>query len=338
MDSWTDLIPICAGILLTAAAGTRGMVAWAHRRKLLDTPNHRSSHTRPTPRGGGVALAAAFYAGLAALLAAGALEAGTLATLLLGLPIAIVGYIDDRVSLSARTRLAVQFACAAALLWSLPAPIPALAVLGYELPPALAYAAYLLGLLWLTNLYNFMDGIDGIAAGQAIAAGLLWAAILPAASAGPALALAAAALGFLLYNFPPARIFMGDAGSGFCGFIIGALVLIQAQASATSPLLWLLPLAPFIADATLTLCVRVLRGQSPSQAHRSHAYQRLARRAGRHLPVSAGYFLLALLPVGGLFLWTARQAPDHAGAALIAAVAALMIAAACFGAGRDDGH
>ena len=100
---------------------------------------------------------------------------------------------------------------------------------------------------------------DGIAAGQAVAAGILWGWLAPASVGVPAMLFAAAAAGFLVYNRPPARIFMGDAGSGFCGFIAGALVLQQAAATDTSPLLWLIPLSLFFCDATVTLLTRVLR-------------------------------------------------------------------------------
>jgi len=326
---------VCALTVLLSAVGTRGMIAWAYRRNLIDTPNHRSSHARPTPRGGGVALVGAFYAGLSGAWLLGTVPTATLLLLLTGLPIAIVSYIDDRVSLGARARLIVQLLCAAAFLTLLPA-LPRLAVFGVTLPAVPAFVVYLLGMVWLTNLYNFMDGIDGIAAGQAIAVGILWTAALPGNAMAAPLLLAAATLGFLKYNFPPARIFMGDVGSAFCGFIMAALALVQAHDVAVSALCWLIPLAPFIADATLTLIVRLLRGQRVSQAHRSHAYQRLSRRAGGHLPVSAGYFLLTSLPIGWVFLWTASRAGQNAEIVFFVVVAVLMVAAACLDAGRDD--
>ena len=332
--------PITLAILLCivfalSAFGTWKMIAWAHRRNIVDTPNHRSSHTRPTARGGGVALVAAFYAGTAAAWAAGLLESRTVALLCCGLPIAIVGYVDDARSLSARTRLAVHAAAAVALLWVL-WPLPTLGIAGHALPAPVVAVLYLLGLVWLTNLYNFMDGIDGIAAGQALAASVLWAALAPGAAGVPALLFAAAAAGFLLYNFPPARIFMGDAGSGFCGFIAGALVLHQADATGTSPLLWLIPLSLFLCDATVTLITRVLRRQRPSEAHRSHAYQRLARRAGRHLPVSAGYFAVTLVPLGAWFLWAGQQPDRRAGLAFVVAAVVPALLAIRLGAGRED--
>lgn len=326
------LLCLVAGL---SALGTARMIAWAHRRNMLDLPNHRSSHTRPTARGGGVALVVAFYAGALACWALGLLDTRTMTLLCCGLPIALVGYIDDARSLSARTRLIVHAAAAAAalyLLW----PLPALDIAGMTLPTWLRAVLMLLGLVWLTNLYNFMDGIDGIAAGQAVAAGILWGWLAPTSVGVPAMLFAAAAAGFLVYNRPPARIFMGDAGSGFCGFIAGALVLQQAAATDTSPLLWLIPLSLFFCDATVTLLTRVLRGQRASEAHRSHAYQRLSRRAGRHGPVSLGYFLVTLLLLGGLFAWAGQEPAGRAGWTFLAAAVAPALLAAWLGAGRDD--
>jgi len=330
-----NILIVFALTVLISAIGTRGMISWAHRRNLIDTPNHRSSHSRPTPRGGGVALVGAFYLGLLGAWQLSLVQTVTLLLLLTGLPIAIISYIDDMVSLGARVRLAVQLICAAAFLVLLPA-FPPLTVFGYILPAAPTFAIYLLGMVWLTNLYNFMDGIDGIAAGQTIAVGALWAAALPGNATVVPLLLAATALGFLKYNFPPARIFMGDVGSAFCGFIIAALTLVQALEFALSPLFWLIPLTPFIADATLTLTIRMIRGQRLSEAHRSHAYQKLSRQAGGHLPVSVAYFLLTCLPIGLIFLWTATRTGQNAELVFFTIVAVLMIVVACLGAGRDD--
>lgn len=309
-------------------------MAWARRRNILDNPNHRSSHTRPTPRGGGVAIVIVFYAALLAVWTTGLVETRSLVALVCGLPVAVVGYIDDLRPLSARLRLVVQAACAVAALAVL-MPLPALSVWQHVAPAWLAVLLYGVALVWLTNLYNFMDGIDTIAAGQAVAIGLLWAAFLPGAAALPALLFAAAALGFLVYNWPPARIFMGDVGSGFCGFIAGVLVLLFARDTDTSPLAWLIPLSAFVCDATVTLIVRTLRGHRPGVAHRSHAYQRLARKAGRHLPVSVGYVLATVLLTGPALAWAQHQ-PSYAALALLACLLPFALAVLLVGGGRDD--
>jgi UDP-N-acetylmuramyl pentapeptide phosphotransferase/UDP-N-acetylglucosamine-1-phosphate transferase len=150
----------------------------------------------------------------------------------------------------------------------------------------------------LVNVWNFMDGIDGIAASQAVVAALVLAAMLPPAAGVVALGLAAACLGFLPFNYPRARIFMGDVGSGTIGFALGALLSWVALASggprAAAVLLACLPLAAFLIDATLTLAGRILDGQRWWEPHVGHAYQRLVRLDGRHWPVTLGYFVFTL--------------------------------------------
>src|SRR5690606_17291136 len=175
------------------------------------------------------------------------------------------------------------------------------------------HALAALYLVWLLNLYNFMDGIDGIASVEAICVALGGALVYllsvsasgVAASGGwlPPVLLAAAVAGFLVWNFPPARIFMGDAGSGFIGIVLGVLSI---QAAAMQPALlwcWLILLGVFVVDATQTLLRRLLRGEKVYEAHRSHAYQFAARACGRHLPVTLAVLalnVLWLLPVAVL--------------------------------------
>lgn len=159
-------------------------------------------------------------------------------------------------------------------------------------------------LVWLLNLYNFMDGIDGIASIEAItaclgAAWLYWLGGLSGAAMLPLL-LAAAVAGFLYWNFPPAKIFMGDAGSGFIGIVLGGLSLQAAWVSPPMFWCWLILLGVFIVDATYTLVRRSLRGDKVYEAHRSHAYQFASRKYGKHLPVTLTVAVLNLcwlLPV-----------------------------------------
>jgi len=323
--------------LLVSLYITRSAIAWA-RGRLIDVPNERSSHSVPTPRGGGLGIVAGAIAGVATLAAANMLQLRFAGALACGCVIALLGYIDDRHSLSVRIRLVIQALAATAalvLLW----PLPPLELPGFTVPPALAAVLYFLGLVWLTNLYNFMDGIDGIAGAQAVAVCLVWVALAPtAATAGVALVLAAASLGFLRYNWPPARIFMGDVGSAFLGFELGISAIALSAETATSVALWLIPLAGFIADATATLFVRVARGCKPGEAHRSHVYQRLSRRFGRHTPVTVLSFLLVLAVLGPLSLLAVGEAPTYAAVTLLIVVLALSLSAVGLGAGRDDGR
>ncbi|WP_157672714.1 MraY family glycosyltransferase [Achromobacter denitrificans] len=323
-------------IIFGVAVGvTRASIAWARRQNILDHPNHRSSHTTATPRGGGIGIVAACAMGLLSGWYLGYIDGRSAAALASGLPIAISGYIDDRVSLSARTRLAVQIACAGVALYLL--PLPALDLFGLIVPAHIAFGIYLVTTVWMTNLFNFMDGIDGIAAGQSIAIGIVWLALLGPESAFPAVLLAAAAAGFLVYNRPPAKVFMGDVGSAFCGFYVMIATLSIGPATANPwPIVWLLPAAPFILDATITLLVRLGRGKKPNVAHRSHAYQIASRRVGRHGPVSLAYFLLAVFWYGPL-TYAALNNPAKLSAVLFLVATLPMVAAAIYlRAGVDD--
>lgn len=324
-------------VLLVAVLATRASIAWAHHRNILDQPNHRSSHSRPTPRGGGIGIVVACSVGIAGAAVLGFLPANAAAALACGLPIAVVGYIDDRRSLSARSRLLVQVACAAGALWFL-SPLTALSIFGMTLPPSLTIAVYLVGIVWMTNLYNFMDGIDGIAAGQAMAIGVCWAAVAGMMQAVAGIVFALAAAGFLVFNRPPAKVFMGDVGSAFCGFFIAVAALQMQQATQENLILWLLPAAPFALDATLTLLVRLMRKQRPNEAHRSHAYQILSRKIRAHGPVSLGYFLIAALWFGPFLWWGLQHGATIAPETLfVLASLPFAIGAIALGAGRDNG-
>ncbi|MDR0702974.1 MAG: glycosyltransferase family 4 protein [Azoarcus sp.] len=292
------------GLAAATAAASLALTAllrrYALRRHLLDVPNARSSHARPTPRGGGLAIVASFAAAMAVAGCAGLLPMPLIqASIFAGGIVAVIGFADDHGHIAARWRLLAHFAAAGAALLILP-KIPALFVgpmpWGLLALTALAEAFYL---AWMLNLYNFMDGIDGIAATEAICVCLGGAALFllggpPCLAAAPVL-LAAAVAGFLCWNWPPARVFMGDGGSGFLGFILGLLSL-QAPALFWH---WTILLAVFICDASLTLARRALDGQKLHEAHRSHAYQHAAQHWG-HLPVTlatAAINLFWLLPL-----------------------------------------
>lgn len=331
--STIQLICYATGTTLVAAVLTWVTIGWGYRHNILDRPNDRSSHQHPTPRGGGVAIVTGFYGGALMLAASGHLELRNLATVLCGLPVAIIGYLDDLRPLKAKTRLLVQVISAIAALSVLP-ELPRLTLGSCTVPTSIAVTLYGIALVWMTNLYNFMDGIDAMAAGQAIVIGLLWAAFLPVTAGVLPLLLAAASVGFLIFNWPPARIFMGDVGSGFCGFIFGLLTLVASNETGFSPIVWAIPLCTFACDATVTLIVRTVHGHRPDTAHRSHAYQRLAYKIGAHLPVSIAYMGITAI-VGGVCLgWAVRQ-PDHAMLALLFFAAPLTLAALVLRAGCD---
>lgn len=273
------------------SAGLTGWVRrYALRSHLLDTPNQRSSHSVPTPRGGGLAIAIAFLLALLYLLLSDQLDKSIFLALAGGgVLIAGIGYWDDRYNLSAKIRLLGHFSAAVwAVSWI--GGIQSLD-LGFAVWKWgwLGYIVSLLGIVWLLNLYNFMDGIDGLAASEAIFAASIGGLLLLNAGADglaqTSLSLAAACAGFLCWNWPPAKIFMGDVGSGFLGYTLAVLLLASDRQTSVSLWAWLLLLSVFAVDATITLLRRLLRGEKVSEAHRSHAYQHATIIYGSHLKV-----------------------------------------------------
>lgn len=306
---WMGLLPWLAASAMVAAAGAWRAREHALRHGLVDQPGERRSHVQPTPRGGGIGIAMAWLlaCGLAGARGwwpwplAGAAFAG-------GLLVAAAGYADDHRHLSAWWRLLVHVAAGALVALGL-------AVAGAS--PWLWLGA-LAGVPVMVNVWNFMDGIDGIATTHALVASLAIAALAAAGpgaapAVAPALLLAAACLGFLPFNFPRARIFMGDVGSGLLGFALAVLVLLllaPAEPARMPGLLVLavLPLSAFLVDATLTLGRRIVMREQWWTPHVAHAYQRLAARTGSHVPVTLGYSgwaiaasFLALVASGGAF-------------------------------------
>lgn len=330
-------VPFAAFVV---SAGLTGVLrAFALRWGVLDLPNARGSHSVPTPRGGGVAIVVASL-GSALVLWWATGSAYALALLSCGLPVALVGLVDDLRGLSARTRLSVHaLACAgaAALLGSL----PALSVGAALLPGGfLASCVGVTAVVWFLNLFNFMDGIDGIAATEAItvtvsAAVLLWLTGGPSADLPVLLAVAAAAAGFLVWNWPPAKIFMGDAGSGFTGFALAIGAWATIVAGRSSVWVWLILTAAFSVDATVTLWRRWRRGANPAVAHRSHAYQRLSRRYGSHRRVTLGVAAVNLGWLLPLAYW-AQVRPGQGWLAALIAWAPLVATVRAAGAGMDD--
>ncbi|MCY1282242.1 Undecaprenyl-phosphate alpha-N-acetylglucosaminyl 1-phosphate transferase [compost metagenome] len=314
------LLPALAGVSLFLTGILR---RYALARSLMDIPNGRSSHSVPTPRGGGVAIVLSFLAALPLLASVGVLAWPVMWALLgAGGWVAVVGFLDDHGHIAARWRLLAHFIGAGwALGWL--GGLPPLVIFGFDLDLGwLGYALAAFYLVWLLNLYNFMDGIDGIASVEAICVclggALLYLLLGEGGAALAPLALALAVAGFLFWNFPPARIFMGDAGSGFLGIALGVLSL---QAAWVAPQLlwsWLILLGVFIVDATWTLFRRLLRGDKVYEAHRSHAYQYASREFGKHLPVTlavAGLNLFWLLPIA---LWVGLGGLDGALGLLVA--------------------
>jgi Fuc2NAc and GlcNAc transferase len=336
-------IAALAGVLSYLFTGWVRKLALA--RGVLDVPNERSSHVVPTPRGGGVAIVIATTFGVSALMALGAMSLELFIALTGGgLAVAVVGYLDDRHQLSPRLRLIVHFGSAVwALAWM--DGLPPLRV--GETVFTFGWGGYVLGALgivWTLNLFNFMDGIDGIAGSEAVFIVCAGAVItlmqlsgvaLAGEVAGPAAMVAAASCGFLLWNWPPAKIFMGDAGSGYLGYVVVTLALAAARENAVALLVWLILGGVFFVDATVTLVRRVTRGERVHEAHRSHAYQWLSRRWGSHKRVT-----LLALAINALWLLpcalVAAAKPQLAAWMVVVALLPIVFGVVIAGAGRRE--
>lgn len=302
--------PLLAALIAFAAAliFIRVLGSSRFRGAIVDVPNNRSLHSVPTPRTGGIGLM--LGAATAWLLVA----PGTLAPVaaLAGL-LALTFLIDDIGGLPVRVRFAAQLAAAVAFLWWL-APSPWLLV------PLLA-----VGIVWSTNLYNFMDGSNGLAGGMTLIGFGAYAFAAKAAGAHDIALLAAiaagAAAGFLMWNFDPARIFLGDAGSIPLGFLAAALGVLGWHRGTWPFWLPLLVFAPFWVDATVTLYKRWLRGEQLSEAHRSHYYQRLVQLGWSHRKLALAEYAL-MIGLAGSAVLLRRAAP----VAVIATLAAWAVA------------
>ena len=285
------LITFCCSGLLTPL-----LAAWARHRNFLDVPNHRSSHLVATPRIGGAALVLSVLVGTTVLYGLGSGFGREAQVVLAGAAaIAVLGLVDDFWKLPALARLLMQIAVGSSVVMFVgAAQLPWMSGNYWVTSP--------LTVVWivaLTNAYNFMDGIDGIAGAQALVGGTGWAAVALLANAPDiaaiGLLLTSASTGFLLYNWQPAKVFMGDAGSGFFGFLFATLPLLAPTDSVS--FLWcaILLMWPFLFDTGFTLLRRARRSENLLSAHRSHIYQRLVLAGCSHRHVTVVYAGLALL-------------------------------------------
>ena len=298
-----------------SALATWLALAYARHRNLVDLPGERRSHAVATPRGGGIGIACALLVGSLALSVSGEGALARVGGFAVGLAlVAGIGWFDDHRPLSPWSRLLVQCLAGMVLAWGL-----------HGIEGRWGWALLTVALVpVLVNVWNFMDGIDGLATSQALiaAAAFAWLAL---AVAVPALALVAACAGFLPFNFPRARIFLGDVGSGTLGFALAALVALAAPGMGLpGAMLLLLPLSAFLVDASLTLASRVAAGERWWQPHVRHAYQRWVRAGRSHTYVTGVYatFSIASLILAGFLQ---GKGPWAAGGGVLAwlAVAAL---------------
>jgi UDP-N-acetylmuramyl pentapeptide phosphotransferase/UDP-N-acetylglucosamine-1-phosphate transferase len=328
----TSLIAIVsAGAALASWLVVGAVIRAAPQLGLVDNPNDRSLHHRPTPRGGGIGIVAATLAGwpLAISFVAGWPEIGVWWLVLLGFGIAVVSVADDRSPIPAKLRLVVHVAFATGAVttlgWFHEMFVPGAGIVS----PGLAGAALtLVWILGLTNVTNFMDGADGIAGLQCLITGAAWTAAGvwlgdPTVALGGAV-IAGACGGFLFHNWSPANVFMGDVGSTFLGFMLAAFPVLAAVhavaeaplAAARLPLFGGLVMWPFIGDGIFTFGRRILRRENVLHAHRSHLYQRLVLAGWSHTRVSLLYGAWAVVMSSAAWIHLTRLGQGIASAVI----------------------
>lgn len=311
-------MPISACFLLAVSAAAAALLSLALvglvrrvalRRRILDSPNERSLHSQPTPRGGGVAIVGVSLTGILlcwALVPSWA-AAPVLAFIGAALLVAAVSWRDDVKPLPNVVRFGAHILASLVVLagvgsWAVfEAPALGLFRFGY-----LGLPITVLWIVGLTNAYNFMDGIDGIAGTQAVIAGMGWVALTGESDrieTWLGLLVAASSLGFLVHNWPPAKIFMGDVGSALLGFSFAVLAIIGAQHDPRLALAGILVVWPFVFDTSFTFVRRLRKGENVFRAHRSHLYQRLVLVGYSHRFVTCLYGALAVLGVALALIW-----------------------------------
>jgi Fuc2NAc and GlcNAc transferase len=294
----SSLIIVLSVSFAASAAITWVWVQVARRYHVIDQPNARGAHSHPTPRGGGIAIVLVSVAAFLAFAPYFSSPADSLfyAVSLGGLAVGILGVLDDLYSLRARFRFAIQLAIAAGAVYFLP-ELPQLPVVSLiDWPSWLVFCAAVLSIVWSINLFNFMDGINGLAGSEAIFV-LLGAVLILVVSGqhsdlGMLIVVVGAVLGFLVFNFPNAKVFMGDSGSCFLGYVIAIFALGSSGSDSISPWSWVILYGIFVVDTTVTLLVRIATGQKWYLPHNLHAYQKLARAQGSHARVTSMIFIV----------------------------------------------
>ncbi|PHO10284.1 glycosyl transferase [Malaciobacter canalis] len=270
-------------LLLLSFSFTYFIKEYAMKKSLVATVNERSSHTVPTPHGGGIALALTWFLGLIYVYMIGEIQSNLFYALLFGVVISVVSFFDDIYELSAKLRLVAQSLVAIGGLYFL-GGFESLTFGVFDIQNSLftnIFAFFMI--IWFINLYNFLDGINGYAGSEAL---FLSLAAFVLFGGSHFLVLGAAVLGFLFWNFNKAKIFMGDVGSTLLGYNIAIFTIYYANQEATNFWIWIILFALFWFDATLTLIRRKKNGERLSQAHKKHAYQRLNQSGWSHFKVT----------------------------------------------------
>mgnify|MGYP005814008103 CR=1 FL=1 len=305
------IIAVCN--FLASFGLTYWVKSYAIRNGLQDEPNQRSSHIQLTPHGGGLAIVISFISSVLIGYYFGFFDQDIVLSIsIFGGLVAAIGFYDDHNTMGVGSRILVQLISATAaiiLLGGLPNIHYGVFFLEF------GYLGYFIGcifLVWMTNLYNFMDGIDGFASIEAMTTTGCMAVVLMVSTKFESIwhlnnLLVASVLGFFFWNFPKAKIFMGDVGSCFLGFVTGVIMIKSWNLTIDIIFSWVILLAVFITDATYTLFSRVIRGKKFYQAHRSHGYQIASRRYASHVKVSSLLIVYNVIWLFPLAYWVATK-------------------------------
>jgi len=333
-----SLLLLCSLLFLGSAILT-GLLRWvAQGLQLMAVPVSRSAHSTPVPVGGGVSIVALILFVISYGYFTGRIPANEFAAFMAAIVIACIGIVDDIKYLDVRWRIPAQFLASTYVVYCL-GNVPAIDFGLFSFPESmLLNVLAIFALVWLLNLYNFMDGIDGIAATELIAVSLV--SLLIVINSDTVLTLifasfAAATGGFLLWNWAPAKIFMGDVGSSFIGFTLGVMALLSLQHGSMTVWTWVLLLGVFIVDATSTLFVRVMNKQRWHEGHASHAYQNAARHYQSHAKVTVAIILINLFWLGPM-AWLSMQYPQIGLVIAVIGLIPLLLLAKRFGAGSEN--
>ncbi len=273
---------IYVALLLLSFALTYFIKNYAIKKSLVAEVNERSSHTVPTPHGGGIAIAVTWFIGLSYLFFVDEISSSLYYALMFGALLSVVSYLDDLYELSAKLRLLTQAAVALGGMWALGGlHILDFGVFGIENQVITNLFAFFM-IIWFINLYNFLDGINGYAGSEALFLSIAGFLLF---GGNHFIVLAVAVLGFLYWNFGNAKIFMGDVGSTLLGYNVAIFTIYYANQDVMNLWVWIIMFGLFWFDATLTLFRRYKNGEKLSQAHKKHAYQRLTQAGWSHTKV-----------------------------------------------------
>jgi Fuc2NAc and GlcNAc transferase len=286
-------------VFISSSLGVLLYLWFAKKKAIFDLPNERSLHVKPTPRGGGVAVSIIWFLAITLFFINNEIDSTLFLALICGIPISVIGLVDDIITISPKVRFSVQLVSATLALVILGGMNSIDLGIGRLNIPIVLEVFAIVGIVWFTNLFNFLDGIDGYLSVEVMFIGLVTFILYGCV---PPFVLAIITAGFLVWNWHPAKIFMGDVGSTLLGFSIGIFTVYYQNTSISSIFIWLMITSLFWFDATLTLFRRWRNKEVLSSAHKKHAYQRIVQSGFSHQKTVIYSFFINLIIMGLVFI------------------------------------